>query len=346
MRDFTQPATDGGYTLDIYKMDNSFNMIINTLPLYSQELEFQTTSKGGGATQNVRFKSDKAKWANSNTGSNLPVDPIWIINAGATIDTVNHLNNPTPAIRVIIDKNGSINLYGIRKTGGILEPLEVFLPNETNQPAVQLDSVVWSTDPTLPNNITVSQNVIGATQMVGFGYGLNIKSCQTCTIEKAGFFEDENNDGYAQIGETITYTFKVKNLGDLDIRDVEIVDPLLGTTITLGADHLPEQPGVNLEGDDNNNGVLNRNETWIYTVSYEVTEDDIYLTEGVYNRAKVKGVTQVTESILKIDVDSSDPDAYTPGSPGWDPERPFHTYVPLEADGIMITNPMIYQKAN
>ena len=43
------------------------------------------------------------------------------------------------------------------------------------------------------------------------------------TLEKAGTFTDENNDGYADVGETISYEFNVTNIGNITLYDLNIL---------------------------------------------------------------------------------------------------------------------------
>lgn len=51
-------------------------------------------------------------------------------------------------------------------------------------------------------------------------------------LNKSSSFNDENNDGFAQAGETVSYAFTVTNTGNTVLTDVTIVDPLI--TITGG----------------------------------------------------------------------------------------------------------------
>ena len=341
---FEQPATDGGFVVDIYRLDNSFNMVINGVPLYREELEFET----GHANRNVRFKRDGKRFGETGTSAvwNVNKHPNGVESDISNLDLENRLNNPTPVIRVNIDKWGNVTLWGKRTTNDELEELEVYDRNNGNV-AVSLQVVHWISEGTgmQVNKVDVTQNVIGQTMMYGFGYGQQQKECETCTLEKDGIFADENANTFAEEGETITYTFKVKNAGDMDIYDIDIQDPLFGFNIKLDeTTHQPTQAGVTLEGDNNNNGVLNRNETWTFTVSYQVTNEDIYVNQGVYNRATVTGIGKLPRSSREVKELSTDPTPYRDGDAGWDANRPFHTYVRLEGSGLLITNPMIYQK--
>ncbi len=56
------------------------------------------------------------------------------------------------------------------------------------------------------------------------------------SIVKTGVLADENGNGFAEAGETITYTFVVNNTGDVELTGVTVMDPLvtvMGGPITL-----------------------------------------------------------------------------------------------------------------
>ena len=342
---FTQPGTNGGFVVDVYQLDNSFNMVINGVPLYKDELEFESKH----ADRNVRFKSDKSTWGPAKSGdlSKVSNPNVWDVNNNAKISLVDRLANPTPVIRVIIDKWGNVKLFGKRTTNSLLEELEVFDKNSKGKPAVVFEKIYWISDEQNEgaNKIDVTQLVKGATKMIGFGYGQKQKDCETCTLEKDGVFNDNNKDKYADIGETITYTFKVKNAGDMDIYDVEIIDPLFGFNISIDEKTKKPVPSfVSLVGDKNNDGILNRNEVWTFKVDYKITKNDIFANKGVYNRAAVKGLGILNTTKMEFEVDSTDPTPYKEGDLGWDADRPYHTFVPLKGRSLLITNPNIYQK--
>ncbi len=300
----TQPGTNAGFVFDIYELDNSFNMKINGVMLATQEIEFQ----GGGLTQNIRF-ADGTIWEAGG------IQDIWRLRG----------ETDKPIIRVEISATGAISIFGSKVSSTnpnyALEPLELFEGNVFN-------IIAWNT--TTENEIVVTQNVVGITKMKGYGSGQNIVPCKTYTLEKQGVFNDENGDGLAQPGESITYTLTVKNAGDIDIYDLVVEDPMLGGVITSTP-----------TGDVNNDGVFNINEEWIYTVSYTINQVDIN-NRGVYNLATVSG-----KNLLDEDLDpetSVDPNPLTPSDPGYDPDKPDHTYTPLKKRSLLISNPNIHYK--
>jgi len=67
-----------------------------------------------------------------------------------------------------------------------------------------------------------------------------LPAAPSIALVKVGTFQDENSDGDADEGETIRYTFAVKNTGSVTLHNVRVVDRMSGVTIsgnptTLGA---------------------------------------------------------------------------------------------------------------
>ena len=84
------------------------------------------------------------------------------------------------------------------------------------------------------------------------------------TFDKTGAWADGDNDGVADPGEPVHYTFAVTNDGNVSLHDVAVNDSLMGGPLS-GPD----------SGDSVNPGVLDVGETWNYHADYAVTQTDI-----------------------------------------------------------------------
>ena len=110
---------------------------------------------------------------------------------------------------------------------------------------------------------------------------------------KQGLLIDLDEDG---CNETIQYTFTVVNTGDIDLEEVVLADEELFSE---------DIPGPQ-SGDDNNNDVLETDETWIYIVLYDIEQDDINLGQ-VTNQAQVNASPINNDGIV---LDTSDDDSF------------------------------------
>lgn len=144
----SQPASNYGFVLDIYTLDNSFNMEINGTHIATQEIEFQSSGTSG---INVRF-SDGDEYETDTEGD------IWEMTG--TVEN--------PLIRVVISSTGAISLFGSKTSGGPLFPLELINGNSLN-------TITWNNEAS--NVIVITQNVVGATSISGSGYGVNRVIC-------------------------------------------------------------------------------------------------------------------------------------------------------------------------
>lgn len=113
-------------------------------------------------------------------------------------------------------------------------------------------------------------------------------------LVKTGIFNDENNDGFAQEGETITYSFTITNTGETSVSDLSLTDDI------LDIQNVSVDPTT-----------LNMGETTFYTATYAITNSDIAAGE-VVNQAEVKGISPDGMTISDLsDDDSVDEDAVT-----------------------------------
>ncbi|MBP8792882.1 MAG: gliding motility-associated C-terminal domain-containing protein, partial [Lutibacter sp.] len=93
-------------------------------------------------------------------------------------------------------------------------------------------------------------------------------------IIKTAVFNDDNSDGFAQVGETITYSFKVSNIGNVALFDVIVEDPLPG--IVVSGYPISLEAGM---FDDAS-----------FTATYKITQEDINLG-SVVNQAFVTAIS-------------------------------------------------------
>ncbi|MFT7335609.1 MAG: gliding motility-associated-like protein/uncharacterized repeat protein (TIGR01451 family) [Porticoccaceae bacterium] len=109
--------------------------------------------------------------------------------------------------------------------------------------------------------------------------------CPTCTrtalmqtpsiaIVKTAVFDDNNGDGNAQAGETVSYDFMVINNGNVSLTKVRITDPLAGIILTGGP--------INLSVGESNNTT--------FAGSYVLTQQDI-IAGSLSNQATIYGTS-------------------------------------------------------
>ncbi|MGG5507809.1 MULTISPECIES: DUF7507 domain-containing protein [unclassified Myroides] len=203
----------------------------------------------------------------------------------------------------------------------ILRPADIVDPDASNQ-----DENVPPTDPHYEcenNGVETPCNNIKENGAVNY-------TDVSFSLIKDGVFNDLNNDGFAQVGETITYTLQVVNTGKTPIDEITVTDPLFVGVIT-------ETPVKS----DNSDATLKAGQTWTYTITYNLTKQDIE-NKGVYNQATVKGkdiftgeeVVETSRSTIQL----------KPNDSGYDENRPNHTYVVLPTKDLFISNPMARQR--
>ncbi|WP_345157264.1 gliding motility-associated C-terminal domain-containing protein, partial [Flavobacterium ginsengisoli] len=111
------------------------------------------------------------------------------------------------------------------------------------------------------------------------------------SVIKTAVFNDENNSGFANAGETITYKFTVTNTGNVPLVGITINDPLPGVVVSGQA--------INLDVNESNNSN--------FTAVYKITQEDIN-RGSVSNQATVKG-----SSVRGVVVEDQSDDASNSG---------------------------------
>ena len=162
---FSAPAADLGFIFDVYRLDNSFNLIINGVSLSTTKLEFQSDQG-----DNVRFL-DGATYGSGD------VPQIYSMTGSAS----------APLVRIIIHKNGSVSMYGSKSGGGVLVPLQLYNGNAFN-------NITWNR--TGANSIQLSQPVVGTTYITGRGQGFKNGFCDPDNDGISNQFDvDSDGDG-------------------------------------------------------------------------------------------------------------------------------------------------------
>jgi gliding motility-associated-like protein/uncharacterized repeat protein (TIGR01451 family) len=117
--------------------------------------------------------------------------------------------------------------------------------------------------------------------------------CQNPAIAiiKTGIFNDENGNDCSDVDETISYTFTVTNEGNVSLSDVIVTDPLIATI-------------TGPTGDTDADGELDVTETWTYTGTYAITQEDIDAGQ-VINQATVKANDPMDNAVIDLSDESS-----------------------------------------
>ena len=201
---------------------------------------------------------------------------------------VNAVMPVTPATPIVANNDGELLVDGINGQLAFINILDNDLLS--GFPLNASDVVISNTpNPYFEFNADGTINVLPNTP--GGNYGLvyqicqkaNSSNCATATLNvfvevpaiaiiKTAVFNDENKDGYANAGETITYKFKITNTGNVPLMKILVRDLLPGIILSGDAIDLD----VN-ESDENN-----------FTAIYKISQADIN-AGSVSNQASVQG---------------------------------------------------------
>ncbi len=197
------------------------------------------------------------------------VDDIKILDAEVPSETINILTNDgisgvlavpaetfsnPPNADIIVNPNGGITF--------------IFPPNQIIPNSYVYTYVLKTSDGVYSDPIT-------ATIVVGFSPAI--------TLTKTAILNDTNNDGLAQAGETISYSFKVTNTGNVDVVNVKVND------VDINLQNAQIFPNLLKPGET---GFLN-----IVPNIYTITAADI-LAGQVVNTATAVGLEPITNKIL------------------------------------------------
>lgn len=138
----TLAPADLGLIFDIYNLDDSFNLTINGTKIAQNEILF-------GASQGIVF-ADGSKYESGG------IPKVWFMSG----------TRDKPVVRVVVNRDGKVSMYGSKASGGRLYPLVLVTGNSFN-------TVTWNTTGI---NTIVSQ-VVGAGATVIKGDAIGIQKC-------------------------------------------------------------------------------------------------------------------------------------------------------------------------
>ena len=143
---------------------------------------------------------------------------------------------------------------------------------------------------TAPDQSTVS-DLSGSTTTTDDETVIELCQNPAIAIVKTGIFNDENQNDCADVDETISYTFTVTNEGNVSLSNVTVTDPLIATI-------------TGPTGDTDSDGELDVTETWVFTGTYVITQDDIDLGL-VKNQATAEGTAPDATVVSDLSDESS-----------------------------------------
>jgi gliding motility-associated-like protein len=167
---FSAPSADGGFQFDIYSLDNSFNLNINGTSIVPDQIQCQAPGLNGESM--LIFDSDQSLFGQNGNQN------IWTITGDAT----------SPIIRVIINQDGKVEIYGKRTSTGQLELMKIKSDNP------QPENLNWNSSG--DNNVILSQKVVGPTNIQGMGSGVILCSLDSDGDGTLNYLDtDSDNDG-------------------------------------------------------------------------------------------------------------------------------------------------------
>ncbi|MDQ6472710.1 gliding motility-associated C-terminal domain-containing protein, partial [Flavobacterium sp. LHD-80] len=222
--------------------------------------------------------------------------------------TVVNSDDPAPAPQIITKDDPQVSVDGIN---GQLEFINILDNDLLNGLPIDPANVVISNTPKSPyfefnadGTVNVKPNTPGGSYALVYQIceKANSTNCSSATLNvfvevpniaiiKTAVFNDENGNGFANAGETITYKFKVTNTGNVALTKITVKDPLPGVVVS----------GATLDlavGEANENN---------FTAQYKITQNDIILGT-VSNQA-----TAIGFSIRGVDVEDKSDDASNTG---------------------------------
>ncbi len=233
-------------------------------------------------------------------------------------EVANPTNCDTGTVTVVVDPGANVidavdddfsgaPVDGV--TGGVVANSNVLDNDTLNGVAVDPADVTLTSTPTGPltvnadGTVSVAPNTGAGTYTIEYTICevANPTNCDTATVTvvvsggpniivlKVDTFDDQNGDGFAQAGETISYVFTVTNTGNIPLGSITITDPLV---MVSGGPLEILEPG--------------ESDITTFTAVYTITQADID-AGSFQNTAIVEGFIPDNGPISTLSDDPDDP---------------------------------------
>ncbi|MDB2556271.1 hypothetical protein N9X55_05995, partial [Flavobacteriaceae bacterium] len=171
---YSLTGDNGGLTIDITRLDNSFNMEINGTKLVTTELQFDPSAYNVNTGHSLaRFVSDDSAYGENGIGS------VWGVSGGSPNSVF---------LRVVINSSGEVSLYGSRTSTGPLELMYI----QNGDP--QFNNITLNESSN--NTVVITQVSTGQTYISG-GYYFSELTCVDIDVDGDGISNrlDLDSDG-------------------------------------------------------------------------------------------------------------------------------------------------------
>src|SRR5690606_7693694 len=186
----------------------------------------------------------------------------------------------------ILGGNISGPLSGDTNNNGILELTEIWVYEaDYNITQPEVDNGVVENQATVDgtgSNGDPVNDISGTSVINDDGTTTILPPFSGISLVKTATFNDENGNGYPEVGETISYSFTVENIGYQTLTSITVNDPMV---TVVGA------PIASLEPGDTDNST--------FTASYTITQGDID-AGAIQNTATATGKNPANDDISDI----------------------------------------------
>ncbi|WP_367866530.1 gliding motility-associated C-terminal domain-containing protein [Pedobacter sp. WC2423] len=228
----------------IWSYDNN-QLIINGIPTQSGIFNYTVSTTGLCQTQQL---SGTIIVSPNPIGFNDVINNLTCTNNSIQYNLQDNINNtanggnsvPATFTWTVAPNN---NVKGLNSGSG--NNINATLINSSHTP----QQVIYTVTPT---------SVTGGCPGKTFTVTINVPVCSSLSLTKTA-----NVNLVSTAGDQIQYTITVKNTGTANHTSVQVTDPFLGGVL--------RGPAYG----DNGNGILEANESWVYTGTYRVTQKDI-----------------------------------------------------------------------